>query len=464
MKITELIEKRKRPVRILQFGEGNFLRAFIEEFVQETNEAGVYNGSVCVVKPRAGGEVTSFRQQKCMYTLITQGLKGGKPFRNKKIITCIDAILHGTEDYRVFLKTAQQPEIQVIVSNTTEAGICINERDELSGPPPEAYPGKLTQWMYERFLYFGGAPEKGLLVLPLELNEANGTLLKKAVLAYIKLWGLPENFKNWVQECNLFCNTLVDRIVSGYSKEEMHYEDKFIDICEPYCFFAIEAQDKEQVEKKFSIAGNHPRIVLTDDLSLYRERKVKILNGIHTSVSLAAYHAGYQYVREFMEDEIFLSWIKQMIWQEIIPTIHMERDVLSAYALEIMQRFQNPFLDHRLLDIAMNSVKKWQVRILPTIMQYEKITGAMPKGLVFSLASLLFFYKAGAEGGYPLKDEKRVIESISPTTSPAEFLQNTGLWGENTFFMKKLTSATEENLNLIQEKGIKEAIKRVCRQ
>lgn len=463
MKITETIEKKKHPIRILQFGEGNFLRAFMEEFVEDANEDGYYDGSICVVKPRPGGSLAAFRKQNCIYTLVIQGLKDNRPFHEEKRITAIDTILHGHDDYGAFLKTASLPELQVIVSNTTEAGITVNEREDMDHRPPETYPAKLTRFLYERFLRFKGEPGKGLLILPLELNEANGALLKRAVLAYIKQWKLPDSFKNWIENCNSFCNTLVDRIVSGYGKADLPYEDKLIDICEPYCFFAIETREQERIKEQFPMAANNPAIILTEDLSIYRERKVKILNGIHTAVSMAAYHAGYQYVREFMEDEVFLQWIKQMIWQEMIPTIQMDRDELSAYAQETLQRFQNPFLDHRLLDISMNSVKKWQVRILPTIVQYKKTTGTLPEGLTFSLAALIFFYQQGARGNYPVKDDPQVIRCISSASGVAEILQSSELWGENLIFMEKLVSATEDNLRLIQERGIKGAIETKCR-
>lgn len=463
MKITEFQEKIKRPVRILQFGEGNFLRAFIEDFVENANREGSYNGGICIVKPRPGGDITPFLEQNCLYTLIVRGIKNGEPLYEQRIITAIDSIITCDSHYNQFLELAASPDLQVVISNTTEAGICVNPEDKID-TCPQTYPGKLTRFLYERFVYFRGNSESGLVLLPLELNENNGELLKYAIFKYSNLWGLGNEFEEWIEKSNVFCNTLVDRIVSGYMEEELQYQDKLTDVCEPYCFFAIETKQEEIVKEKFPIVKGNPNILLTKDLTIYRERKVKVLNGIHTAVSLAAFTAGYQYVRDFVKDETFLKWIDVMLEEEIFPTINIKEEELICYGEQIIQRFQNPFLNHSLLDISMNSVAKWQIRILPTIKEYKKRKNELPKGLVFSLAALIFFYKEGVLGKHPIRDTKEILECFSKANSTEEILCSSELWGNNTDFIKTLAADVEIYLDLIKKKGMKGAIRSLCRR
>lgn len=463
MKITDIKKKPDNPVTVLQFGEGKFLRAFMEDIIYESVKEGRYKGSVTVVKPRPGS-VTAFTEQDCMYTLIVRGLVSGNIVDEKKIITSINEILKFYDDTNKFYDEAHNENLKVIISNTTEAGICVDEDDQFSNKLPNTYPGKLTKFLFTRYEYFNGDFNRGLLVLPMELNENNGELLYKSVKAYIKMWNLDEKFLQWVKKGCLFCNTLVDRIVSGYSNEELEYEDRLIDVCEPYYLLAVETEDKDEVVKRFPVLNENKNIVISDDISIYKERKVKILNGIHTGVSLAAYNAGYEYVREYMNDDTFEKWIKNLLNREIIPTIDMDMQKLEEYAEETILRLKNPFLNHRILDISLNSVAKWKVRILPTIIDFYRMKGVLPKGLVFSLAALINFYRLSRSEGYRTTDSEYIIGIFENggNSIVERFLSDANIWGEQIGFICKLVDITEKNLDKINRLGIKGAIEELC--
>lgn len=465
MDIIKWKEKVKRPIRILQFGEGRFLRAFIEDFVDNANEQRNYNGMISVIKPRIGGDVDSFQKQDCLYTLVTRGIRAGNCVHEKRVITAIDQVIHCEKEPNAFLSLARVATMEVVVSNTTENGICFSAEDEFEDIARQSFPGKLTRFLYERFCSFDGSSESGLLILPLELNENNGALLKETVMAYVEHWNLSDKFAEWIDASCLFCNTLVDRIVSGYADVDLPYDDVLIDVCEPYKQFVIETDRMEEVSARIPFLTKDPAVIITKDLRTYRERKVKILNGIHTAVALAGHTAGLEYVSQLTEDELFLTWIRRMIHKEIIPTITMEEEEVIAYADTILERFANPFLQHRLLDISMNSISKWKVRILPTIEQYLNLYEEAPACLLFSLAALLHFYHSGlADEQYIVVDQKDVLEIFQKWdgTDLAAILCNEALWGEKCAFMKTLLNATEKNMKMIRELGMRGAIRKLC--
>ncbi|MBR3787142.1 MAG: tagaturonate reductase [Firmicutes bacterium] len=466
MSIKTFQNKIVKPIRIIQFGEGKFLRAFWEEYIDDGNASGQYDGAILIVKPRKGGNIDDFRQQDCMYTLVTRGIKDGEIVDQKKIITSVDSVIQCDENVNAFLELATLDSLEVIVSNTTEAGICVNIKDDFSDIAGQSYPGKLTRLLFERYEKYGDAQNEELVILPLELNDKNGELLKNAVTEYIKIWGLSKGFKHWVETSVIFCNTLVDRIVSGYLDIELPYEDKLIDVCEPYKLFAIETRVPEKVKKKLPLLNMNSSVVISDNIDVYRERKVKVLNGVHTAVSLAAYNAGFIYVEQMMNDEVFSCFIDKIIYDEILTTINMETDKLIVYAEEIKQRFKNPFLYHRLKDISMNSISKFKVRVLPTMIDYKSEHGVYPKGLMFSLAALLYFYKNGIiNKQYTIVDSTEVIEVFSKWDGKniRHILSNEILWGEFTETIKEMSDDTTNNMKLIHEYGIKGAMKIICK-
>lgn len=464
MKITDVKEKEKRPIRMIQFGEGRFLRAFIEEYVEDGYNAEKFDGSICVVKPRAGGSVDTFNAQDCMYTLIVRGIKNGEIFEEKRIMTSIDSIIQCKNNEDVFLNLAHINTIDIVVSNTTEAGICVNNNDSFNDISAQTYPGKLTRLLYERYKFYDGDRNKGFVIIPLELNENNGELLKNAVYEYIKLWNLSNLFKEWIDFSCVFCSTLVDRIVSGYSVEELPYEDELIDVCEPYKLFAIQTDNPDKVKEKLPMLEDSS-VIITEDISIYRERKVKVLNGVHTATALLAYNAGFAYVEQMVNDDSFGQYINKIIYEEILLTIDMEKDELKKYAEEVMQRFKNPFLNHKLKDISMNSISKFKVRVIPTIQEYKEKKGEYPIGLVFSLAGLLNFYKEGiCENVYDINDSREVQNEFSNWDgNDIEYiLSSKELWGEYVNLTKELINNTQKNMDLISKFGIKGAIRNIC--
>jgi len=464
-KITEVVEKKDRPIRIVQFGQGRFLRAFIDEFIHDANEANKYDGSICVLKPRKGGSVSAFYNQNCLYTLVTKGMAEGKTVHENKIITSLHSIYQCDKNYNEFLQLAELATIEVVVSNTTEAGISVSYDDRQSDLPPDKYPAMLTQFLYKRYIAFSGRDDSGLIILPLELNENNGTLLKEKVNEYIRIWGLASDFKEWVNRCNVFCNTMVDRIVSGYKKESLPYLDELIDVCEPYRFFVIETDEPEAVKKHFPVVNKNTDIVFTTSLKPYRERKVKILNGIHTAVTLMAINLGYRYVHEVMEDATLFHYIKSMVEAEIIPTIDMEQNDLNRYAEDVFQRFKNPFLNHELKSIALNSVNKWRVRVLPSISAYKERYGIYPKRLIFSLATLINYYIKGLIGEkYNVDDSPNVLEIFIESSNHDInwLLSRRELWEDDVEQMKELIPFITRYIELIDNVGIKGAVCKIC--
>ena len=471
---TSIQSKKKRPVKIIQFGEGNFLRSFVEVIIEEANEQGVFSGNVAVIKPIIGGSVEPFKEQDCLYTTIVRGIEKGKPVNKTKVITCIDDIINPYADFNTYMELACESAIQFVISNTTEAGIVYEGEDRLEDTPAQTFPAKVTQLLYKRYKYFNGEADKGLIFIPCELIDCNGDKLKECILKYAKLWGLEEGFVTWVLENNTFCNTLVDKIVPGYPKEEkeelkerLGYEDHLITVSEPFTFWAIEGPSF--VKELFPVDQLGFQILFLDDIKPYRERKVRILNGAHTSMICPSYLIGNETVEESVKHPVVRKYIEQCVYTEIIPTLTdlLGEEELKQFADDVMERFENPFIRHEILSIALNTTSKWKVRVLPSVKDYLKKYGDLPKALVFSFAAYLEFYRHPIKERYTLQDDQYVLEryrevsNLSTQDFVKAILRDEKMWDEDLTAVIGFEELVVHYLNAIESKGILEALKNV---
>ncbi len=387
------------PTKIVQFGEGNFLRAFIDWQIDILNETTGLNAGITIVRPINTDFPPLLNTQDGLYTTIIRGLdERGEAVKQTRIIRSVNNEINIYQQFNDYLALAHDQNIQIIFSNTTEAGISYNENDQFADTPPSSYPAKLTRWLYERFSYFNGDPSKGLTLLPCELIDYNGEQLKQLVLKYADQWQLPPHFADWLEQHNTFCSTLVDRIVTGYPKteadeleQELGYQDTFLDTAEYFYLFVI--QGPETIKSLLHLNQTEMNILVVDDIKPYKERKVAILNGAHTALVPVAYLAGVDYVGQAMDDEQLRDFVEQAIYQEIIPVLSLPQDELKTFAQAVINRFRNPFIRHQLLSISLNSMTKYVTRILPQLLAYVGKYHALPTRLTFALAALIVFYR-----------------------------------------------------------------------
>lgn len=472
-----------RPVKVLQFGEGNFLRAFADYMIDTANEAGVFNGNIVLVKPIAYGSLDAFHRQDCQYTLSLRGKENGETKVMNRVITSVADAVAAIEDYEKYAAYAKCGTLRFVVSNTTEAGIVYDETDSFKAEPPKTFPGKLTKFLYDRYRYFNGDKTKGLVMIPCELIENNGGTLKQCVLKFADLWKLGGDFLSWVNDACIFCSTLVDRIVTGYPKEEageicrsLGYEDALLDTGEIFGLWVIESEKDISEELPLDKAGLP--VIFTDNQKPYRERKVRILNGAHTSFVLASYLAGNDYVLESMQDKEVKDFMVKTIYDEIIPTLTLPKEELHDFANSVIERFENPYIKHALLSISLNSVSKWKSRCLPSFKGYAEKFGKLPMHLTFSLAALMSFYRSdesaehclvGHRGTdtYKIMDDEFVLDFFRrnaklPTRELVEaYLSNNTFFGEDMSRYKGLADMVTFYMETIEEAGMREAIKRV---
>lgn len=447
----EMVSVKERPIKVLQFGEGNFLRAFVDYMFDICNEKGLFDGSIVLVKPIEFGSLEQFGRQDNIYTVSLRGRVDGEAKVQNRIITSVADTVGVYEEYDRFMEYAHLDTLRYIVSNTTEAGIVYDASDAFDVNPSKTFPGKLTKFLYERYKAFNGDMEKGLVMLPVELIDDNGIMLEKCVNDFITLWKLPEDFRTWVKEACNFCSTLVDRIVTGYPRgkeqeiwDELGYEDRLVVTAEPFALWVIESKKDLTDELPFVKAGLP--VIYTDNQKPYKQRKVRILNGAHTSFVLASYLAGNNIVRESMEDETIRNFMNETIFDEVIPTLTLPKQDLLDFAEAVIGRFNNPYVDHALLSIALNSVSKWRARCMPSFLEYIKLNGKNPKHLTFSLAALMAFYSStdlqdkaliGKRGdeSYNIMDDMAVLEFFRDNSSKDSasfakaFLSNTDFFG-----------------------------------
>ncbi len=415
-------ETVKRPERVIQFGEGGFLRGFVDWMIQKLNDAGEFNGNIVVVQPIEQGMCDMLTAQNCGYTHVIRGVEGVE----KTIVNSISRCVKPYEDYDAYLALAHNPDFRFIVSNTTEAGISYSEGDKLSDRPAKSYPAKLTALLYERFKAGLG----GFIILPCELIDQNGVKLREIVLRYANEWELGADFINWVEKENHFCFTLVDRINTGYPKGEdmnLGYEDNLVNTSEYFHLWVIQGDAKLAEEIPFHKIGLN--VIWTDNLEMYRTRKVRILNGAHTSTVAYAMLSGFDTVKSCIEDEKMYAYIKKCVFEEIIPTLDLPKEELVEYANSVLERFANPYINHYWSSIVLNSVSKFKVRVLPSITEYIKRYNKMPETLLFAFAQLIKLYKTDMAN-----DDKDVMEFMK-NASTKEILANTSLWDEDLSYL-----------------------------
>lgn len=474
LSITEYYkEKIIRPEKILCIGEGNFIRAFVCFLLDLMNEKQVYDGSAVLCQPIEEGKCAQINSQNGLYTVIERGMENGMSIERARIISSVSRCINPYKDFEAFLQIGRSPNLEVIISNTTEAGIAFKDTDKFNDCPHVSYPGKLTRLLFERFSLFGEG--HGLLILPVELIDQNGKRLKECVNDYIKLWNLPDRFKKWIESECFFADTLVDRIVSGYPsddeerlRQKLGYFDSLLDTAEPFFFWAIEAPKKWT--SVFPADKSGLSVVFSDDISSYKKRKVRILNCAHTLSVLAAFLAGHDTVYEMMCDKLFENFIRQTLSEEIIPFIELPLDEMNAYAQSVLERFRNSYLEHRLLDISLNSVSKYKARCLPSAVDCIKGQNSAPDNLAFALGALIKFYQGewiegkyyGKRNGqrYEIRDDREVLKFISKS-KPLEILKNTRLWGIDLTFFSDFSEKVVKAYEDINNYGIYDAL-RLC--
>ena len=391
---------KEAPERVLQFGEGNFLRAFADCFIDQMNERAGFDGKVVLVQPNAResscGTADRMNEQEGLYTLYLRGLADGQRVNEKRIISCVSRCLNMYRDYDSVMACAENPDLRFILCNTTEAGIVYDPSCGRYDTPPASYPAKLTQFLYRRFLLFGDTAGKGFVILPCELIEDNGQTLKQCVLRYSRQWKMGAPFLQWLEKETIFCSTLVDRIVTGYPTAEAEtlerengYRDCLMDTGELFASWIIEGPETLKQELPAAQAGLPVRF--TYDHRPYRERKVRILNGAHTLMAPGAFLAGQKIVRECMQEPVIRAFLDRAVYDEILPTLSLPEEECRDFAAAVIERFQNPFIDHSLLAISLNSTSKWRTRLLPSLEGFLKTFGYLPECITASFAFYLAF-------------------------------------------------------------------------
>mgnify|MGYP000670084950 CR=1 FL=1 len=479
------------PVKVMQFGEGNFLRAFVDYFYDIANEKAGYNGKVKLVQPISNFPQMAdwINEQEGLYTLYLRGSEKGQKVDAKRVISCVSDCVCPYIDgkWDEVLELARSADLETIVSNTTEAGIAYTQGDsQFDQVPPNSFPAKLTRVLFERYKAFNGAADKGLTILSCELIDNNGKELLKCVNQYIEQWGLEDGFKKYVNEDCTFCGSLVDRIVPGRIRDEKEvaeleqkhgYTDPLLDVGEVFGVWVIEGDEKLNDVLPFKKAGLSDKVFVVPDMSPYKKRKVRILNGAHTGFVLGAYLAGENIVRDCMHDDVIKGFMNKMLYEEVIPTLPLDKDDLLKFAAAVSDRFNNPFVNHELMSISLNSTSKWKARNMPSFLEYIKEQGKLPVCLTMSLAAYIAFYSndiqeltdAGlicrrpAGNEYTVSDDRWVLEfyyehrDASAAELVHEVLTNKKMWDQDLTGIEGLEKAVTEDLEKIRREGAKAA-------
>ena len=470
------------PIRVLQFGEGNFLRAFVDYFIDVANEKVNWLGKVMMVQPIPMGLTKLVNDQQGLYTLYLRGSEKGQKIDAKRVISAVAGCLNPYEqaDYDRMMEIAASDELEIIASNTTEAGIVYDPACQLADCPASSFPAKLTQVLYTRYK----AGKKGVVVLSCELIDNNGKELQKCVNQYIEQWQLDEGFQAWVNDENIFCSTLVDRIVPGRIRdaaevaklEEINgYHDELLDVGEVFGVWVIEGPQMLEDLLPFKAAGLN--VLVVPDVTPYKKRKVRILNGAHTGFVPGAYLAGFDIVRDCMNDEVICGFMNKMLYEEIVPVLPLDKQDLLDFAAAVSDRFNNPFVNHELMSITLNSTSKWAARNMPSFLEYIEANGKLPPCLTMSLAAYIALYtnevqaltdkglvcKRPKGNEYTLSDDRWALEFYyahkddAPAALVNAVLTNTQMWGRDLSEIAGLEAAVTAGLELIRAEGAKAA-------
>ena len=476
----ELISKKiiknvpERKVKIMQFGEGNFLRAFVEWILQDLNDKGAIDANVVLVQPMPFGRVKELSEQDGLYTLRLEGIDGGKKVKKSQVINVVGDCLNPFTDYDKYLAYGESEDLEIIISNTTEAGIAVDPTDTDFTVCPKSYPGKLLALLKKRYDKFKGAADKGLAIIPCELIDNNGDELKRCLNELAKINKMDKKFIDWMNTANHFTSTLVDRIVPGYPRneiEEIQKETGYIDnnVVKGEIFHLWVLKKEAHVQKVLPADSTGLNVIFADDIKPYKQRKVKILNGSHTAMVPVAYLCGIDTVGEAVNDPVIGKYVRDFVFDEVNPTINLPQDQMTAFANSVIERYQNPFIRHELMSIALNSTTKFKTRLLPTLEDYVKIKGALPKHLLFSYAAIVVFHKG-----------KRGDADIALNDDPAYLAKWKELWANfNGDYLKlahdalawkeawdvdmntihpEITATVAKYLKAICEKGMKVAV------
>jgi len=459
--------EEKPPIKIIQFGEGNFLRAFIGYAFQELNKAIDFNAGIAVVQPIDRGLVKMLNDQDGLYTLFMKGVKKGVEIQETELITNIVKGVDPYANFNDYLNLAKEESLEFVISNTTEAGISYVQSDTIEMQPPSSFPAKLTLLLHERFKCFNGDKSKGVTIIPCELINHNSETLKEIILQYILDWNLSDDFKTWIMENNAFHSTLVDRIVPGYPKDDIEtynnqldYSDNLIVAAETFLLWVIEGGEELKAKLPFDKTDLDVKIVA--DMQPFRTRKVKILNGAHTAMVPFSILYGNKTVKQSVDNKFTGEFINKVVFDEIIDTMDMDRTELKSFAEEIFDRFRNPFIVHNLSSIALNTVSKFKVRVLPSLLEYVKIHNKVPTNLTFAFASLICFYKGSFNGTeLPVQDGEDIVANFTRIWKSKDYnqiakevLSNKEYWGEGLTKVNNLADAVALALQEIQENGI----------
>ncbi|MEH6703619.1 MAG: tagaturonate reductase [Galbibacter orientalis] len=460
------------PIKIIQFGEGNFLRAFVDYAIQALNNSANFNAGVAVVQPIDRGLISLLNDQDGLYTLFMKGIYKGEEIQEKELISSIVKGINPYSDYDQYKALAKEEELSFIISNTTEAGISYNETDTPNMQPPSSFPAKLTVLLYERYKHFNGASDKGLTIIPCELINYNADNLKKIILKYCGDWKLEDGFKDWLLNSNSFHNTLVDRIVPGYPKDEIEdynqqlsYKDNLIVTAEKFFLWVIEGND--ELRAKLPFDKTDLNVLVVKDMQPYRTRKVRILNGAHTVMVPFSLLYGNETVKETIDTNFTGNFVKDTVFNEIIQTLELDKQELETFANEVFDRFRNPFIKHQLSSIALNSVSKFKVRVLPSLLEYQKGNKTLPLHLTYAFACLIRFYKGSWNGvSLPVQDDEAIVATFKKAwelndyaETASTILSNASFWDEDLTQIEGLTTAITLALEKIETNGVEQGFK-----
>ena len=478
--------KSVMPERIIQFGEGNFLRAFVDWIVWNMDQKTNFNGSVVVVQPIEKGMADWLNGQDCLYHVNLQGRLNGEAVNTLERIDVISRALNPYSQNAAFMALAEQPEIRFVISNTTEAGIAFDDSCKFTDTPASSYPGKLVQLLYRRFKTFNGDPKKGLIIMPCELIFLNGHHLKDCIYKYIELWkedfGADYSaFKEWFTLYNYVCATLVDRIVPGFPRKEIAdiqqkigYKDNLVVQAEIFHLWVIEKAENmtcDELRQEFPAEKAGLHVLIAESEKPYHERKVTLLNGPHTVLSPVSYLSGVDIVRDACNHPVLGRYIHKVQFDELMQTLNLPIEELQQFAADVLERFNNPYVDHQVTSIMLNSFPKFQARDLPGVKTYLERKGELPKGLVFGLAAIITYYKGGTrQDGAAIQpnDDQRIVDLLKELWASGDTQKVTDgvlaanfIWGEDLHGVKGLAELVKHYLDLIQEKGMLHAVETI---
>ncbi|MWV43900.1 tagaturonate reductase [Paenibacillus sp. HJL G12] len=449
------------PERVIQFGGGNFMRAFVNWQLQQMNRQGLFQGSAVVVQPTERGLGDLMTRQDCLYTVLLNGIFQNRTVNSQEIITTVSRVINPYTHYEDYLALAEDDGLEFITSNTTEAGIAYHAGDCRGDQPPASFPAKLTALLFRRF----ELRKKGFVIIPCELIDRNGEKLHQLIEQYAREWQLGEAFVTWLREENTFCCSLVDRIVPGYPRgrdqeleHELGYTDELMVTAEPYLLWVIEGP--EWLSERLPLDQTGLNVIFTDDMTPYRERKVHLLNGPHTAMVPLGLLAGLETVEEVMQDECFSRFVKEIMEKELAPMLNFPLEDVLAYASDIQERFRNPYIRHELRSISLNSISKFKARLLPILLRYQQEKGILPPLICLSFAALLLSYRGDRIPRQDLPEVNDVFDEAwsRPSSFVTTILRKESLWGADLTKIPGLIQTIEADIRQLDQSGSRAAL------